>query len=191
MGISLGLLFFALIASLLPGAGSYARFAVFAMLFSSIGDYVLGSPHLKARWGNPLPLGMLSFGLAHIFYIIGFSRQAGAKVFNLASLLMLLILAIWIMTFCMRRINEAPAAMRIGMLIYTGLICVMGIFAAGAAGAIGGAFWMAPIGALLFILSDSLILDEQASGGRVDRGLQIWMTYVPAQVLLILTAFFA
>lgn len=193
MVISLMLLLVALIAALRPGAGPYARLVVFAMLFSFIGDYVLASPALRRSWGEPLPLGMLAFGVGHIFYIIGFGRQAGAGLVNWGMILMLVLLALWVVAYAAGRIRELPGTLRVGASIYSGIILIMALFSAGAAGREGGAFWLAPLGALLFVLSDSLILDSRVSGRRNsgNHNALIWATYVPAQALLILSAFFS
>lgn len=193
MVISLSLLLVALIASLRPGAGPYARLVFFAMLFSFVGDFVLGSPALRRSWGNPLPLGMLAFGVGHIFYIIGFGSQVGLGLINWGLIGMLALLAVWVLTFGISRTRELPGGIRIPALIYSGIIGLMAVFSAGAAGKLGGAFWLAPLGALLFVISDSLILEGQVSGKQdtSQHGALIWGTYVPAQALLIFVAFFA
>lgn len=192
MVISLSLVLLALIASLRVGAGPYARLVFFAMLFSFIGDYVLASPALRRNWGNPLPLGMLAFGIGHIFYIIGFFRQAGASVFNWGMVLMLVLMALWMAAYALRRLNALDGALKVGAWVYGGIIVITALVSAGAAVRLGGGYWLAPLGAILFVISDSLIVDGQVSGhsNTNDHGGLIWATYVPAQILLIVTAFF-
>jgi len=147
-----------------------------ALAFSAIGDAML------ALEPSRMTLGIASFGLAHILYGWIFLRvlrsrgMRGGVGYGLAGLLVVFGAAtlIWL--------QPGMGDLRVPATIYNGIIMIMAIIAS-----LSQARWLAVIGALLFVASDSLIaLDLFKSYDPIWRGPTVWITYVAAQFCLTL-----
>ena len=147
-----------------------------ALALSAIGDAML------ALEPSRMTLGIASFGLAHILYAWIFLRvlrlrgMRGRMGYAMAGLLAVFGVAILIW------LQPGMGELRVPATIYNGIIMVMAIIAC-----LSKARWLAVIGALLFVASDSLIaLDLFKDYDPAWRGPAVWISYVAAQFCLTL-----
>lgn len=142
------LLIAAMALSLVTGESAYRRWIVIGLLWSTLGDVMLMLP------GDFFLHGLVSFLVAHLAYLVAFTRRermfASLLPFAAYALVALLVLAyLW---------PGIPAPMRIPVIVY--------VVALGAMAAQATAIWtvrrdrasaLAAIGGALFMFSDSLI----------------------------------
>lgn len=135
--------------------------------------------------------GMAAFALGHVFYMLGFREIAlhfgyhdlGRYALGLV-LMWALALVIW---FALIRRPEGDA-MQYAALAYALFLASMAGYALGLA-LQQGAFWPLAVGAILFLLSDTLIGARLFAGQRFAySGDVIWTTYIAAQVLIVTAA---
>ncbi len=126
----------------------YRRWIVIGLLWSTLGDVFLMLP------GDYFLHGLLSFLVAHIAYLVAFTRRERLFV-RLAPFAGYALLAVLVLAYLWAGI---PAPMRIPVLIY--------VLALGAMAAQAAAIWrirgdrvsaLAALGGALFMFSDSLI----------------------------------
>lgn len=147
-----------------------------ALAFSAIGDAML------ALEPSRMTLGIASFGLAHLLYgwiflrVLRMRGLRGGVGFAMAGLLAIFGIAILIW------LQPGMGELRVPATVYNGIIMVMAIIAC-----LSQARWLAVIGALLFVASDSLIaLDLFKDYDPAWRGPAVWVSYVAAQFCLTL-----
>jgi len=153
----------------------YRRWVVIGLLWSTLGDVLLMLP-----WDWFL-YGLLAFLVAHLSYLVAFSRRAriGARraPFVLYALIAVAILA-WLWP-------GIPAPMRVPVIVY---VLALGSMAAQAA-----AIWLirrdaasacAAIGAALFLASDSMIAIHRFGAPFEASRLLILASYWVAQWLI-------
>ncbi|WP_421788022.1 lysoplasmalogenase [Hyphobacterium sp.] len=147
-----------------------------ALAASAIGDAMLALEPAR------LTLGIFAFGTAHILYGWIFlrnlrrRRMRGPSGYVLAALLAAFGIAmlVWL--------QPGMGDLRIPASVYNAIILAMAILAV-----LSRAPWLAVIGALLFVASDSLIaLDLFRDYDPAWRGPAVWITYVIAQFCLTL-----
>ena len=147
-----------------------------ALLFSSLGDIFLA-----LRNGNYFVFGLLSFLVAHLFFITLWLRhwdtplQTNGKQKLLVMMLLLFLVAMlwWMLPI---------PGLSIPVAVY---MCVLTTMVITAALADFKSNWVVT-GAVLFLLSDTIIAlstFKDVVGGRL-AGLLIWSTYYLAQYLL-------
>lgn len=165
------------------GMVGWLRKAVLAgLLFSTLGDVLLmfeGSLFFL--------LGLGAFLVAHVFYLSGFLskasfstgylRQKPLLALPFAAYLLVLLSVLW---------PGIPAEMRLPVTAYACVISCMALSVLNwksHAEPLGGrwAMW----GALLFVLSDSLIALNKFGQSFADAGVGIMLTYVVGQYLLV------
>jgi len=127
---------------------SYRRWIIIGLMWSTLGDVLLMLP------GDYFLHGLVSFLVAHIAYLVAFSKRE--RLFaSLAPFAAYALVAIAVLTYLWSGI---PAPMRIPVVVY---VAALGAMAAQAA-----AIWtirrdrasaLAAVGGALFMLSDSLI----------------------------------
>ncbi len=147
-----------------------------ALLFSSLGDIFLA-----VRSGNYFVFGLVSFLVAHLFFITLWIRHwdtplqtSGKQKLLVVTLLVFLAVMLWWML-------PIPG-LSIPVAIY---MCVLTTMVITAALADFKSNWVV-MGAILFLLSDSIIAlstFKDVVGGRL-AGLLIWSTYYLAQYLM-------
>ena len=134
--------------SLSSAESAYRRWIVIGLLWSTLGDVFLMLP------GDYFLYGLLSFLVAHIAYLLAFSKRAPLFA-QLAPFAIYALIAGAVLAYLWPGI---PAPMRIPVVVY---VAALGAMAAQAA-----AIWavrsdrasaLAAIGGALFMLSDSLI----------------------------------
>ena len=181
------------LAGLLVKTGSVALLSVWAFLMggpvllvaalalSAAGDAFLAGK--AERWLLP---GMAAFFLAHaayvpLFWLLGeggwtWPVKAGQAALVVGGVLF----ARWLLP-------SVEPKMRVPVILYTAVILMMGA----AALALPGAYWLATLGALMFIASDvilSFLLFRQPKDqpANIPASLAVWGLYFGGQVLIAL-----
>ncbi len=148
------------------------------LLFSWIGDLLLmGSGDMYFL------SGLVSFLIAHVFYAITFYKSASHKPrLNLLYLLPLLVYGMWILFVLIPR----SGPMAIGIVIYSIGILTMA-FVACIRGPVTSknSYYLVVIGAILFVISDSLIAFNKFYAPLIQGDVMIMATYIVAQLLLV------
>jgi len=160
------------------------------LFFSWLGDVFLHFSGNKA--GLPVDkelfflFGLSAFLLTQLIYIVAFSLPKGPNpVFNRRIYLLVAVLAygcllIW---FLYRRLGD----MRIPVIVYTAVILSMLLAALNRHGKINGvSFMLVSIGALLFVVSDSMLAINKFHQKFDFARILIMSTYITAQYLIAL-----
>lgn len=156
------------------------KFLLFALLFSWFGDLFL-------IFESPLYflLGLSSFLVAHLFYIIIFlsiSKPFKPKAIHLFTILFFSLIAFIVL----QTVWDNTGDLQIPVLFYTIIISFMGM--AAAFNTIKCREYFSLFGALLFIISDSLIAINtfhSVSINFLNFPFLIMLTYISAQIILV------
>jgi uncharacterized membrane protein YhhN len=170
--------------------GLFHRIIMTSLFFSWVGDVAL-----QFADGNILTIvssdlffliGLGSFLIAHIIYFIAFSIPKGKNsIFNtrIYQTVLVLIYGFIMLYFLYRRLGD----MKIPVIIYTTIILLMLLSALNRYGKVNGLSYVLVVcGALLFVISDSLIAITRFQMKINFAGTIILITYVTAQYLIIL-----
>ena len=152
--------------------GVKGKFVVSALLFSAVGDLLL------AFSGKGLfVFGLAAFALAHVMYIIAFFKEPVFKSLQILLVGGFLSYGMAIGYFIVPNIQS----MQIPVSIYIVLIIMMGISTV--TGKHNHALVI--VGAVLFIISDSVISVNMFVTKISNSSFWIMITYYPAQFLII------
>lgn len=147
-----------------------------ALAASAVGDAMLALEPAR------MTLGIMAFGAAHLLYgwiflrIIRLRGLRGPTGYALSAIITVagIVILLWMQPGMGELLVPATA--------YNGIIVVMAVLAA-----LSKARWLAVIGALLFVASDTLIaLNLFHQIDPVWRGPAVWISYVAAQFCLLL-----
>jgi uncharacterized membrane protein YhhN len=155
-----------------------AFMVIIALLFSWIGDIMLLFQELKPIY---FMLGLVSFLLAHITYIVVFNRSSQSfkpKIFTYSTGFLLALYGILLLLLMWAGLGD----MKIPVIIYTIIIMTMGITALFRR-ANGASLVL--IGAMLFIASDSLLALNKFYQAFAAAGFWVMLTYILAQYLIV------
>jgi uncharacterized membrane protein YhhN len=148
----------------------HARLAGCGLLFSSAGDVLLELDGLFV-------FGMAAFGIAHICYAAAFMNLIRRDGPNIAAwplamgvLGISIVLGVWL--------APGMGALTVPALVYQLIISMMVMLAL-----MSKAPMLARIGAVLFMLSDTLIAVGMFKDVEVPVG-SVWVTYAAAQIML-------
>lgn len=189
MTISGGLTAFAVVLAVLSRS-SCCYLAALAMGISTLGDALLaGYPECVE---NKLVKGALAFFAAHILYICTLLVSYGKSIpallprFALPFVLFLALTVFHGLLFYSRGNSGFSTGLFTAASFY---LLTVGIHAAAAVtvyGQAGGGYLLSAAGAILFFLSDAVLLARKygAVRGKYVTAV-IWLTYVPAQLCLI------
>ena len=189
MTISGGLTAFAVVLAVLSRS-SCCYLAALAMGISTLGDALLaGYPECVE---NKLVKGALAFFAAHILYICTLLVSYGKSIpallprFALPFVLFLALTVFHGLLFYSRGNSGFSTGLFTAASFY---LLTVGIHAAAAVtvyGQAGGWYLLSAAGAILFFLSDAVLLARKygAVRGKYVTAV-IWLTYVPAQLCLI------
>ena len=138
------------------------KFMAGALVLSWFGDVFLMVKHLNEEL--LFLLGLSSFLIAHLFYVLAFSRTEGdderfpgLRTQPWAALL-LGGYGIGLILWLSQRGNEAFTAMQVPVMVYASVILLMVLFAVGRRGRVNaGSYGRVLAGALMFAASDSVI----------------------------------
>ncbi len=153
------------------------------LLFSMLGDILL-----MFSGGTFFLLGLSAFLLAHLFYIGGIAKglreRSGFLLKNAVWILPFLLFPILFLYWLMEGI---PVAMRIPVAVYAIVIATMALSVANLKGYISNKiFWTMMSGAILFVLSDSLIAANKFGHAFEGARVAVIGTYMLGQWLLVL-----
>ena len=158
-----------------------AKWVLFALLFSLLGDVVLMFQETKSIF---FLLGLSAFLIAHIFYIIFFYKVRVKE--NVKSNPWLLVLVVIYYAALIGLLSPYLADMKIPVFVYGIVISFMFMLAMHmlfiknkAAGQ-----WMM-VGALLFVMSDSILAVNKFYQPFEIAGVLIMLTYGLAQLFII------
>lgn len=154
----------------LSGSGKFASANPFFL--AGLAGSFLGDVFLLFDWGF-LP-GLGSFLLAHVLYIISFSKLRLAKM--LASLPFILVYLSGLLYFLYPHLNE----MKIPVFLYGTVISTMLYFSLCTKNS------LLICGAFLFVVSDTLLAVNLFVSQALLTELLVMITYVSAQLLLVL-----
>ena len=160
-----------------PVPAAYKILVVTGLAFSLLGDIALMFPE---KW---FTAGLAAFLTAHVFYILAFKPGPGHRAsvgiflpFVLYGLLMFFILA------------PGLGKLKLPVLVYVAAITVMAGFAAGRFVDLGGSRpLLAFAGAVLFLISDSVLAYDRFGRKIGPAQIIILGTYFPAQLLIALS----
>jgi uncharacterized membrane protein YhhN len=158
---------------------SLALFIIIALLFSWLGDIMLIFQELKPIY---FMLGLVSFLLAHITYIVVFNKSSQSfkpKIFTYSTGFLLAIYGILLLLLMWPGLGD----LKIPVIIYTIIIMTMGITALFRR-ANGASLVL--IGAMLFIASDSLLALNKFYQAFAAAGFWVMLTYILAQYLIVI-----
>lgn len=160
-----------------PVSPFYRQLIIAGLICSLVGDIFLMLP--RDRF---IP-GLLSFLVAHVIYIVAFTRESG-RALSFWALIPFLIYGCLMLRLLWPHLGK----MRLPVLMYMLVILAMGWAAAGRRllteqeGSL-----LAFLGALLFIASDSLLAVDKFRGRFRNAHLLILSTYFTAQWLIALS----
>lgn len=177
----------------------WCTLAALAMAVSSVGDGLLaGYPACFRPVQNRLVKGGLVFFAAHILYILALIRVSGQSAeallphFGIPFLIFALLIAIHGYVFYIRAASQAPRAFFAAATCYLLSVGIHAAMAVCVYAQTGGVLILNVIGALLFFLSDAILMARKYVPADEKRtSLLVWLTYVPAQLCLILGFFLA
>lgn len=159
---------------------------VLAILFSFLGDTFLMYEYKRSIY---FMLGLGSFLLAHVLYILVYRQHqtvenenqlAGVHRIRLAMPVILAGSGLIIVLY--PRLNELRVPVIIYALVLVAMV-LMALFRYGRTLSIS--FWMVFAGALLFMISDSLLAINKFLQPLPQAGLAIMITYISAQYLIV------
>ena len=158
------------------GAATYAHPLVIGGLFlSALGDIALSRDGERS-----FLVGLISFALAHVLYILHFWGLAGGLHISVAVLLVMIFAAsteVWL--------TPHTGELRWPVRVYVMLISLMGLTALGLSG-----MTLAVIGAFAFMASDTILAIQMfrmsdTSRWQVPASVVLWVLYVGGQFAIL------
>jgi uncharacterized membrane protein YhhN len=154
-----------------------------ALIFSWIGDVLL---EIKNGGELMFLLGLLAFLTTHIFYTIVFFHTAGEFTFFKTKKLLIIVIILY-GTLTIYTILPGLGSMQIPVTIYGIIITGMVIAALSRFGKVNeSSYLLVFLGALLFLISDSLIAFNKFKQAFPFSGILIMGTYLSGQFMIVL-----
>lgn len=168
----------------------YTLCVMVGMILSFAGDLIM-SRVIKRT--SKLKGGIILFGLAHCFYILAYLSTILSYNESIGNLLIVIILVVMFNVFVLivlLKKHNKNKYMTLGVCVYGSIIGFMVSIALTLAILIGGRFWIAFVGASIFVISDFLVLLRTTLRCEIKNiSLWIWFTYVLAQMGIIYCSF--
>jgi uncharacterized membrane protein YhhN len=161
-------------------AGTFARYMGFGLVLGAVGDVFLDMSQLRP---NAFQLGLVAFLLGHIWYCVAFLQHgvsiSAAKVVACAAVPAALLYILW---------PTLPADLVGPVVVYAVVIATMALLSmsrpAGAGSGVSTrSWWLAVIGAAVFVCSDSILAVDKFRAPLPLGKLWVMLTYYAAQVL--------
>ncbi|MED0991765.1 lysoplasmalogenase [Bacillus nitratireducens] len=160
----------------------YSTWVALGMTLSTIGDLFMAG---LIPIGHRLIGGMVTFALAHCFYVKAF-LQTGISWNGFWIGLLVYGLFLIIGWFFFIRNEKQDKLFTIGALIYGLWVGGMACFAFALCYENTGIWWVPALGGLLFVISDFIIGVTDIGGRKLKyEPLWIWFTYVAAQMCIV------
>lgn len=132
--------------------GTYAVLVVVALAFSWIGDLALSFSAERS-----FLIGLISFAVGHVFYVIAFVVRGSLSLpWAVAGLVLMLVVGVSVLKWLE---PHRPDEMRIPLIAYVAIIGAMVTFGFATHG--GDADWRIPAAAVAFAASDILVARHQ------------------------------
>jgi hypothetical protein len=173
----------------------YSQWVALGMVASFVGDLIMARLVRLSVVPNRLIGGMVAFGIAHGLYITAYVRtmqtisalepyarfDAGLRI-GLVGYGLITLLGWWFLI----RNPQKGMVINVGALVYGLWISVMASFAFALALGLGGGFWLAALGGLLFVCSDVIVGITDIHGNSLKNANDwVWLTYVAGQMGII------
>jgi len=164
------------------GSVAARQLVLFAIFFSWLGDVFLLMQEDNSRY---FMAGLLSFLIAHIFYIFFFLRvRAIETVAEPWRILRIIVVAVYVAILFIY-LFPSLGELRLPVLAYalalgTMLVCCWHAFTPGSSW-----FWFCLAGAVLFVISDSLLAINKFKSPFPGAGFWIILTYALAQFAIV------
>ncbi len=159
---------------------SIRNITLLALLFSLTGDILL---MFVGKTANFFIGGLIAFLLAHVMYILTFLKKLNKSLNPLPIIIILLIYAIGIFYI----IKDGLSDMQIPVLLYLTVILTMVAMALFRKGKVPNVSYnLVFIGALFFMISDSVLAINKFYQFFASSGLIIMFTYTLAQYLIVM-----
>lgn len=160
----------------------YNKYAFFAMIFCFIGDLTMAS---IIKLPDNFIGGIISFSVAHILFILGFSKTAKFNGSSIATPKLIIGLIIYpvlmTLTWWFYIYNPHKVVLSFGALVYGLLICLTAAFALASYLTFGKSYLLAAIGSVCFIVSDCIIGMTSIRGSVIPNSITlVWFTYIIA-----------
>jgi uncharacterized membrane protein YhhN len=162
---------------------NFHRMIISALLFSWLGDITL-----EFQWVNEIffMVGLSCFLIAQVLYLISFFSTTGQNIlfFNKIYLLLPVILyGVIILYFLYGELGD----MKVPVIVYTVVILSMLTSAINREKKVNRqSYMLILIGAILFVLSDSMIAIDKFGYSFPLSGIAVMITYITAQYLIAL-----
>lgn len=158
---------------------SIRTLTLLALLFSLLGDVLL---MFVEHSPNYFMFGLLAFLLAHIMYILVFSKHRNASKKSIGFIILMTIYAIGLFYFLRNGLGE----MLVPVLIYTTVILTMSITAFLREGKVTNiSYHFVFLGAILFMVSDSLLALNKFYEALPLANILIMLSYALAQFFIV------
>ena len=165
--------------------GRFAKRVFFGLFFGLVGDVLLMFADLNP---NYFTLGLVAFLIGHLLYVSAFYLDYiwNPAIEKKATRLALIIFALFCLGFYMY-LRPHLGQMKIPVMIYSFVISLMGIMAVNRKGRIGSlSFKLILIGAILFVISDSILAYNKFVTSFNLAGVAIMATYMLAQYFIVI-----
>ena len=159
---------------------------LFAIIFSFLGDTLLMYESRNAAY---FMFGLVAFLIAHVFYILVYRQHRGEENENRlqgvhrARLAFPVILAGSGLVFVL---YPSLGDLQIPVMIYAAVLVIMTLHALFRLGRTNtSSFWLVFTGAILFMISDSLLAINKFFHPIAHAGIYIMISYIAAQFLIV------
>lgn len=162
-----------------------SKMIIGALIFSWFGDVLL---MLQGQVEGVFIFGLAAFLIAHVFYIFSYksAKYEEAGELNKSFVRTRIAFLLFIGGALIYMLYPFLADLLIPVTVYTSVIVAMGIFALFRRGwTLNKSFIMVYSGALLFIMSDSIIAINKFMSPIIQASLLIVATYISAQFLIV------
>ncbi len=161
-----------------------SKITLFALFFSWLGDVLLMFQEYKSIF---FLLGLVSFLIAHLFYIFAFTKTPKSAKGSSKVLVVAVPVYILIGVGSISFLKEGLGEMLIPVIVYSTTIIVMNIMAVSRYGKVSNSsFWWVMIGAISFLVSDSLIAINKFYAPIAAPSFWIMSTYCLGQFLIVI-----
>ncbi|AWC27393.1 lysoplasmalogenase [Bacillus cytotoxicus] len=160
----------------------YRRWIAIGMTLSTVGDLFMAG---LIPFGHRLIGGMITFAIAHCFYVTAF-LQAGISWIGFGiGLFVYGFLLVFGWFFFIRNPNQ-DRLFTLGALIYGVWVGGMACFAFALDDTAHTMWWLPALGGFLFVISDFIIGVTEIGARKIKYDpLFVWLTYVAAQMCII------
>ncbi len=168
----------------------FHRLIMVGLFFSWLGDIILQLADTDFAIRNSIDYlfigGLASFLITQLIYMIAFSLPKGKNIVFTTRAYQVILVVLYgamMLYFLYRSLGD----MRVPVIAYTVIILLMLLAALNRYGKVNGlSYILVVIGAMLFVISDSLIAVNKFHMKINFAGVMIMITYVTAQYLIVL-----